>query len=99
MKRLINLIAALVILVAGISIGLWLRLSPTQALALQGNCRTFSETGKTVCGKFLAYWNSHGGLAQQGLPLTGEFSEVSDLNGQSYTVQYFERAVFEMHPE
>ena len=65
----------------------------------QGDCRTFPETGKQVCGRFLDYWTNNGGLAQQGLPLTNEFTEVSDLNGQSYTVQYFERAVFEKHPE
>ncbi len=32
----------------------------------QTTSRTFTETGKTVKGKFLDYWNSHGGLAQQG---------------------------------
>ena len=65
----------------------------------QGNCQTFAETGKTVCGRFLEYWRTHGGLAQQGYPISAEFTEVSDLNGQAYTVQYFERAVFELHPE
>jgi hypothetical protein len=65
----------------------------------QGDCRVFSETGKKVCGRFLEYWQANGGLAQQGLPLTNEFQEVSELNGQKYTVQYFERAVFEKHPE
>jgi len=64
-----------------------------------GNCQTFPQTGYTVCGKFLDYWNSHGGLAQQGYPISQEFTETSDLNGKPYTVQYFERAVFEMHPE
>jgi micrococcal nuclease len=52
-----------------------------------------------VGGKFLAYWKSHGGLAQQGLPISDEFQETSDLNGQVYRVQYFERAVFEYHAE
>src|SRR5437868_4053962 len=65
----------------------------------QAGCQTFSQTGKTVCGRFLQYWTDHGGLAQQGYPISGEFTEVSDLNGQPYTVQYFERAVFEKHPE
>ena len=58
----------------------------------------FPETGKTVGGKFLAYWQTHGGLAQQGLPISDEFTEVSDLDGKPYRVQYFERAVFEIHP-
>ncbi|MEO8289138.1 MAG: DUF4352 domain-containing protein [Chloroflexota bacterium] len=65
----------------------------------QSTCQTFTETGKQVCGRFLEYWQKNGGLAQQGLPLSNEFVEVSDLNGKSYTVQYFERAVFEKHPE
>lgn len=71
-------------------------LRPAQA---QGDSRTFSETGKTVSGKFLAYWNDHGGLAQQGLPISEQMEAVSDTNGKTYTVQYFERAVFELHPE
>ncbi len=61
--------------------------------------RLFSETGKTVSARFLDYWNKNGGLAQQGLPISDVMSEVSDLDGKTYTVQYFERAVFEMHPE
>ncbi len=59
----------------------------------------FPETGKRVGGKFLDYWKSHGGVAQQGYPISEEFQEKSDLNGQTYLVQYFERAVFEYHPE
>ena len=65
----------------------------------QSDSRTFPETGKTVKTKFLTYWNAHGGLAQQGYPISDEMSEVSDTNGKTYTVQYFERAVFELHPE
>jgi hypothetical protein len=67
--------------------------------AMQGGCQTFRETGKSVCGRFLRYWTEHGGLPQQGFPISQELQERSDLNGQVYTVQYFERAVFEYHPE
>lgn len=74
-------------------------LSWDRADAQQTNCRRFDETGKSLCEPFLSYWDSHGGLAQQGLPLTGQFSEVSLTDGKSYTVQYFERAVFELHPD
>lgn len=63
------------------------------------NAQQFRETGYYVGGIFLAYWKSRGGLAQQGFPTSNEFTEVSDLNGQPYKVQYFERAVFEYHPE
>jgi hypothetical protein len=62
-------------------------------------CQTFEQTGKLVCGAFLQYWYTHGGLAQQGYPISTTMNELSDLDGKSYTVQYFERAVFEMHPE
>jgi hypothetical protein len=65
----------------------------------QQTCRTFPETGKTVCGRFLAYWNSHGGVVQQGFPISPEIPEVSQLDNKLYTVQYFERAVFEYHSE
>jgi hypothetical protein len=65
----------------------------------QGECRSFSETGKGVCGRFLAYWDEHGGLAQQGYPVSEELQEVSPVDGKTYTMQYFERAVFEYHPE
>src|SRR5262245_25416771 len=64
-----------------------------------GGCQTFPETGHKTCGKFLDYWKAHGGLAQQGFPISEEFVETSPLNGRPYTVQYFERAVFELHPE
>src|SRR3954451_19602275 len=93
-----KLFAVALVFLAGIATGLYMRVTPDAALA-QAGCRTFKETGKTVCGRFLQYWQQNGGLAQQGLPLSNEFVEVSDLNGQSYTVQYFERAVFEKHPE
>jgi pimeloyl-ACP methyl ester carboxylesterase len=59
----------------------------------------FTETGHRVGGKFLTYWQQHGGLTQQGFPISDEFQEKSDLDGKTYTVQYFERAVFELHPE
>jgi phospholipase C len=60
---------------------------------------TFPQTGKMLSGIFLDYWNTHGGLMQQGYPISDPMTEVSDLNGKPYTVQYFERAVFEYHPE
>jgi hypothetical protein len=67
--------------------------------ASTSNPRVFPETGHILGGAFRTYWEQHGGLAQQGFPISDEFQETSDLNGQTYTVQYFERAVFEQHPE
>ncbi|MEO8285748.1 MAG: hypothetical protein ABI670_04885 [Chloroflexota bacterium] len=59
----------------------------------------FPQTGKRLGGAFLDYWQTHGGVQQQGYPISEEFTEVSDLDGKPYTVQYFERAVFEWHSE
>jgi hypothetical protein len=52
----------------------------------------FDETGFTVGGGFLQFWKSQGGLTIFGYPITDEFIE------QGHTVQYFERARFEHHP-
>ncbi len=74
--------------------------TPIATVTLPGNSsRTFSETGKTVNGIFLDYWDANGGLAQQGYPISDLIGETSELDGKGYTVQYFERAVFEYHPE
>lgn len=73
----------------------WVR---PQTIAAQNDCQTFPETGKQVCGIFLSYWKANGGLAQQGYPISDVFKEQSS-NGQTYDTQYFERSVFERHPE
>ena len=59
----------------------------------------FQETRHSVSGKILDYWNKYGGLKQFGFPLSEQFQEVSATDGKTYTVQYFERARFELHPE
>ena len=59
----------------------------------------YPQTGHTLRGRFQVYWTGHGGLPQFGYPLTEEFAEVSPTDGRTYTVEYFERARFEYHPE
>jgi peptide/nickel transport system substrate-binding protein len=59
----------------------------------------FPETRHTLSGDFLRYWNRYGGLPQFGFPLSEQFEETSRADGKSYTVQYFERARMELHPE
>ncbi|MBF6614665.1 MAG: hypothetical protein IVW55_16250 [Chloroflexi bacterium] len=100
-RRIFFTVAAIGLLSVGYLLGLtWSAVTVAGPVAQQQtDCQTFKETGKAVCGRFLKYWQEHGGLAQQGFPISGEFQEKSDLNGQTYTVQYFERAVFEYHPE
>jgi polysaccharide biosynthesis protein PslG len=60
--------------------------------------RYFPETGHYVSGAFWGYWEQNGGLEQFGYPLTEPFREMS-TNGNYYVTQYFERAIFEYHPE
>ncbi len=55
--------------------------------------RYFSETGHNVANGFLYYWQQNGGLERFGYPISEEFVE------DGLTVQYFERAKFEYHPE
>ncbi|MEO5951233.1 MAG: hypothetical protein ABIQ44_02075, partial [Chloroflexia bacterium] len=73
--------------------------APGQIVPTDLDARLFPETGKTIGGLFRKYWESHGGLAIQGYPISEPFTEISDLDGKAYTVQYFQRAVFELHPE
>jgi hypothetical protein len=73
--------------------------APEQVPNAGEGSRFFAQTGKRVGGGFLQYWQRNGGLPQFGYPISDEFSEQSDLDGNVYTVQYFERAVFEWHPE
>lgn len=65
----------------------------------QPDCALLAETGHTLRGVFLQYWQAHGGLPVFGLPLTEEFTEVNAADGKPYLVQYFERNRFELHPE
>ena len=58
----------------------------------------FQKTGKTLGGGFRKYWEQNGGLAQFGYPISDEFQEKSSLDGQTYPVQYFQRAELELHP-
>jgi hypothetical protein len=59
----------------------------------------FPETGHTLGGAFLKYWQENGGLPVYGYPISQEITEVSPTDGKEYKVQYFERNRFEYHPE
>ena len=66
---------------------------PVDPIAPTANGRYFSETGHSLKNQFLAYWQSHGGLAIFGYPISEAFQEGP------YFVQYFQRNRFELHPE
>ncbi|HMA34623.1 MAG TPA: M23 family metallopeptidase [Chloroflexia bacterium] len=53
----------------------------------------FAVTGHSIGGEILRFWRGQGGLPIFGYPLSEELSE------DGYTVQYFERARLEWHPE
>lgn len=59
----------------------------------------FPQTGHSIRFGFRSFWANNGGLQVYGYPLSEEFSEISPDDGREYTVQYFERAKFEYHPE
>lgn len=59
----------------------------------------FPETGNTLGGKFLQFWEKRGGLKIFGFPISEPFEETSQIDGQVRIVQYFERAKFEFFPE
>jgi hypothetical protein len=76
----------------------------------QAGCRFSPETGHNICGDILRAWRASGlefdgrrgtseaeSLALFGLPLSDPIVEDTP-NGQ-FTVQWFERARFELHPE
>ncbi len=74
-------------------------LTPSPAAAESATApRYFTETSHYISGRFREYWEANGGLTIFGLPLTNEF-QFPSTDGKTYTVQYFERAVFENHPE
>lgn len=73
--------------------------TPAKSGASTGSAWFFPETRHWLTDEFLTYWLENGGLARFGYPRTERFVEFDPLVGQSYAVQYFERARFEHHPE
>jgi sugar lactone lactonase YvrE len=76
----------------------------------RADCQFFAETGHNVCGAILQAWRASGleldgrrgvsaaeSLALFGLPLSDEQTET--IEGREYSVQWFERGRFELHPE
>src|SRR5258706_1264923 len=83
--RLIGLLSSLLLLL--------MLVAPAQA-APQFCC---PQVPDCITGRFATYWRDGGGLAVFGLPLTPAAKRPAD--DQNHTVQYFERARFEYHPE
>ncbi len=92
--RISQLTVALVLLT--LLLGGPLAAAPRPAAAQEGAC--FAETGFCIRGRFLDYWQQNGGLARNGFPLSDERQELLE-DGNTYTMQYFERVRLEYHPE
>lgn len=71
---------------------------PFQPAQPMPGCVYFPETQHNLCGGFRAYWETFGGLAIFGYPISEEFVEVNPDTGETHVVQYFERQRFEWHP-
>ena len=68
--------------------------SPASAPFESTNDRLYiPETGHSLALGFKTFWESNGGAALFGYPISEEITE----NGR--TVQYFERARFELNPD
>ncbi len=59
----------------------------------------YPQTGFSICKAMESYWQRYGGLPQLGYPISNPLDEANAADGKTYTVQYFERARFEAHPE
>lgn len=92
MKRIVRLV--IVVLVACSLLG-----STAQAVFAQHDegphAVYFPQTGHYLKYGFLDYWHHNGDLKVFGYPISEEFTDPSD----NLTVQYFQRAVFEWHPD
>ncbi|RRR75029.1 MAG: hypothetical protein EI684_05685 [Candidatus Viridilinea halotolerans] len=75
--------------------------APFQAVGNPNDGTWFGETGHTLRNNpapFRDFWQNNGGLAVFGFPLSEQFQEVNQADGQTYWVQYFERQRLEWHP-
>lgn len=71
--------------------------APSPSAPAGGTPSCFNETGKCVPPLFMTFWETHGGLAINGLPLTDARLERLE-DGKEYYVQWFERVRMEHHP-
>jgi len=78
-------------LMAGVLIG---GVPATYSQPPSENCDYFTETGHYVCGEFLEFFETQGGLGIFGYPLTEAFDDLR----VGLPVQYFQRARMELHP-
>jgi hypothetical protein len=76
--------------------------APFQPIAestITGKQLFIPATKHSLSGTFRTMWEAHDGLTLLGYPISEQFEEKNADDGKTYTVQYFERARIELHPE
>jgi beta-lactamase class A len=59
----------------------------------------FEGTGQEITGDFLSFWQNNGGERVFGWPISPQVEMVSNADGNSYPVQWFQRARMGFHSE
>lgn len=73
---------------------------PPQPLVPAGPDRSYYvQTQHAIGGQFKKFFDQNGGVSIFGYPISEETIEPNPTDGVAYTVQWFERARFEFHPE
>jgi hypothetical protein len=75
---------------------------PFQSVADPGDGTWMAETQHTLRDSpapFRTFFEQNGGLSVFGYPISEQFEEVNQADGETYWVQYFERQRMEWHPE
>jgi hypothetical protein len=76
--------------------------APFQPVADPNNGTWIAETQHTLTNDpapFRTFWEQNGGVETFGYPISEQFEEINQADGQTYWVQYFERQRMEWHPE
>ncbi len=71
---------------------------PSPQGPLPGDAIYIGQTGHTLRGAFRVHWETHGGVARFGYPLSEEYEARGD-DGVRRTTQLFDNARFELHRE
>jgi hypothetical protein len=78
------------------------------AQSTQPGCKWFDDVKHNVCGDFLTYWTTHGRMLGAGNPEAASLAlfgtpldeaRQTTVNGKQLTVQWFQKARFELHPD
>ncbi|HYP40965.1 MAG TPA: serine hydrolase [Chloroflexia bacterium] len=64
-----------------------------------GRGRYFPETGQNISGEIYEYWLNNGGERLFGYPISPAAEMINPTDSKSYTMQWFQRARMEIHPE